>query len=258
MKNLKTTLYGGFFLVAAVAFTSCTQNKNSDNESKEVDSTEMMEKNHHEEGEAPEHGEVSGEERAHEHGSHDEMIMEMGGNKTWIPSGSGAELIQSDFHFISGSAENIKPEVKLVNGSAVLELNADGTPVAFVFHNQYDNIGMIAALKKLDFLGTISVIHHAKDLSNYEFVSIDGSNMKLGRVVNGKEEVFDESEFAANSDWMSLKVTAAGTHYKGYMDDKNITHGHGDKMEKGFVGIMLEGKGKVQIKSIEIAVLENE
>jgi len=29
-------------------------------------------------------------------------------------------------------------------------------------------------------------------------------------------------------------------------------------MEKGFIGIMLEGTGKVQLKSIETAILEDE
>merc|ERR1711974_281253 len=115
--------------------------------------------------------------------------------------------------------------------------------------------GMIATLKKLDFKGTIRLIHHAKDDSNYEFVSIIDNKMKLGRVINGTEKVFDESTFEVDSDWVPLKVTAAGTHFKGYIGDKTITHGHGDKMENGFVGVMLEGNGKVLIKSVEIAVL---
>jgi hypothetical protein len=239
MINIKITLYTGIILAASVTLSSCTQNKKSENESEEGDHTEMM-------------------DEGHDNGSHDERAMKMGENKTWTPSGNGSDLINSDFHFIAGGPENIKPEVKQVNGSAVLELNADGTPAAFVFHNQYGNIGMIATLKIIDFKGTIRLIHHAKDLSKYEFVSVNGSNMTLGRMINGTEKVFDESKFEASSDWMSLKVTAAGTHYKGYIGDKNITHGHGDKMEKGFVGIMLNGKGKVQIKSVEIAILEDE
>lgn len=254
MKTLKRTIYAGILMAAIVSITACSQGKKSEKaESDEHENSGMMEEGH-DEGEAHEHNE--GEDHQ---GGHDEMAMETGDNKTWTPNGNGVDLLKSDFHFITGSAENIKPEVKEADGSQVLALTADGTPTAFVFHNQYGNVGMIATLKKLDFNGTIKVIHHAKDLSNYEFVSINGANMKLGRVVNGTEKVFDESQFEAGAgEWMPLKVTAAGTHYKGYIGDKNITHGHGDEMDNGFVGIMLEGTGKIQIKSIETAVLEDE
>ena len=57
---------------------------------------------------------------------------------------------------------------------------------------------------------------------------------------------------------MLLKVSAAGSHYKGYIGDKNITHGHGDMMEEGFVGLMLEGTGKIQVKSLEVVMLDEE
>jgi len=57
--------------------------------------------------------------------------------------------------------------------------------------------------------------------------------------------------------WMPLKVTAAGTHYKGYISNKTITHGHDDTMDDGFIGLMLDGKGTIQVKSVEVAVLEN-
>ena len=66
------------------------------------------------------------------------------------------------------------------------------------------------------------------------------------------------SEFDADAGWMLLKVSAAGTHYKGYIGDKTITHGHGDEMPNGFVGLMLEGTGQIQVKSIEIFELEAE
>lgn len=261
MKYLKLVFYSTILVTGASLLSSCSQGNNSEQSgSEEQEHSEMMEENedHHQDGHGEhehEHGEASGE---HQHGGHGEMAMESGGNTTWTPSGNGAELIKSDFHFITGGLENINPVVKEANGNNVLELTADGTPAAFVFHSQYGNVGMIATLKKLDFKGTIKLIHHAKDLANYEFVAVSGNNMKLGRVVNGNEEVFDESKFDVPAGWTPLKVTAAGTHYKGYIGGKTITHGHGDVMDDGFIGLMLDGKGTIQVKSIEVAVLEDE
>ena len=81
--------------------------------------------------------------------------------------------------------------------------------------------------------------------------------MKLGRVVNGDVKIFDEKSFAS-SEWINLRVSAAGSHFKGYIGSKTITHGHGDKMPDGYVGIMVEGTGVLQIKSIELVPMEDE
>jgi len=253
MKKLQLLFYAIIFLTGTVVFSSCSQSKKGKlAESGEPEHSEMTEDMNHEE-EKQEH------ESSESHSDHGEVTNDAGGSKTWTPSGNGADLIRSDFHFITGGIENIKPDVKQGNdGSSLLELTANGTPAAFVFHNKYGNVGLVALIKRLDFKGTLKVIHHAKNLSNYEFVAIKGNHMKLGRIVNGEDNIYDESEFSTDAAWISLKVSAAGSHYKGYIGDKTIAHGHGDKMEDGFVGLMVEGTGKIQVKSIEIARLEDE
>jgi len=256
MKHLKSIFYSTILVTSAYMLSSCSQGNN--NEKAKSEGQEMTEesKKNREGNDEYEHGEISGEQQ--NAGQGETMDMKTGGNKTWMPSGNGTELIKSNFHFITGSIENINPEVKKVEGSPVLELTADGTPSAFVFHSQYGNVGLIVTLKKMDFKGTIKLIHHAKDLDNYEFVAVSENNMKLGRVINGNEKVFDESKFDVPTGWIDFKMTAAGTHYKGYIGNKTITHGHGDKMDDGFIGLMLNGKGTIQVKTIEIAVLEDD
>lgn len=246
MNELQVVFQSIVFIAGTLVFTACSQGQKA-GQSEEGEPMEMMEAEGHEE-----------EGMTHEHGESHTMDTETEANQTWAPSGKGIDLIRSDFHFVAGGIENIKPQVKNVDGTTVLELTTDGKPTAFVFHNTYGNVGVIATLRKLDFEGTIKVIHHAKDLAHYEFVSIKDNQMKLGRVVNGTEKIFDTSQFEAGQDWIPLKVTAAGTHFKGYVGDKTITHGHGDKMAEGYVGLLLEGNGTVQIRSIETATLEDE
>ncbi len=259
MKHLKLILYITILVTSTYMLSSCSQgNKNKQDNSEGQEYSEMMKENqgHIEGNDEQRQSETSGKQ--HNAGQDEMMALKTGGNTTWTPNGNGPELIKADFHFITGSIENINPEVTTVEGSQVLELTADGTKAAFVFHSQYGNVGMIATLKKPDFKGTIKLIHHAKDMANYEFVAVSENIMKLGRVVNGNETVFDESKIDVTTGWVPLKVTAAGTHYKGYIGNKAITHGHSDKMDDGFIGLMLDGKGTVQVKSIEVAVLEDE
>ena len=138
MNNNTRLFFSGALLSVMIGITSCSQDKKSEQaEAEGQEHLEMKEKGHHQKEETHSHGETSG----NGHGTHAEM--KMGQNKTWTPSGNGIDLIKSDFHFITGNLENINPVVKEVDGEQVLELDSDGTPAAFVFHNQYGNVGMI-------------------------------------------------------------------------------------------------------------------
>ncbi|MEQ9287806.1 MAG: hypothetical protein RIG77_12900 [Cyclobacteriaceae bacterium] len=240
MKKLKLFIYPVLFIF----FISCSQTRKEGSDAEQD----------HESG--------SSEGHSHDMADHDHDASEISASASisWMPAGTGEESIKSDFHFLSGSLENIKPVViQDDRGTKILELTADGTPTSFVFHSKYSNVGLSASIKKVDFTGKIELIHHAKSPSNYEFVSIENSTMQLGRVIDGEQIVLDKAEFEQPvQDWTILKASAAGSHYKGYIGDNNVTHGHADEMEDGYVGIMLIGSGKIQISSIELLSLEDE
>jgi hypothetical protein len=254
MKKISIIFYITLFMVGSIVLTSCSGEKKTEKaESVEHENAEAAEDHEHEEG-GEEHN--MGEEAAsHEHS---EEADTEGGSTMWTPSGDATKLMSSDFHYITGATANVAPKLTKNGSENVLELKPDGTPTAFVFHKSYGNVGMIASLDASKFKGTVRLIHHAQDTENYEFVAINGNHMKLGRIVNGKETIFNESDFDSASGWLNLRVSAAGTHFKGYINDKTITHGHGDKMKNGFAGVMLEGTGTLLLKSIELAELEDE
>ncbi|MEQ8879767.1 MAG: hypothetical protein RLQ12_09060 [Cyclobacteriaceae bacterium] len=248
--SIATVLLAIVFIIAG-----CSQGKKKENAS-EHDKSEMS----HDEGHnmAEEQAE---KEHASGEGHHDEGSMEMPSNESmnWKPGSGNDNTLTEDFHFIIGGLENISTQVIQNDlGDNHLQLTAKRSPTAFVFHQTYGNVGMAAMINVEGFDGTLKLIHHAKNADNHEFVSINGGKMKLGRMVNGNEEVFDEGSFDPVNEWINLRVSAAGTHFKGYMGNKTVTHGHGDKMQDGYVGIMLEGIGNVLIKSIEIVPLEDE
>jgi len=250
LKKIQIPFYILLLIIGSVVAACSTKNKKTD----EGMDHESMETSGHHDDEAEKGHEHGGGD---EHSSHNESSISESGSKTWMPEGNGAELLAKDFHFIVGSTENVTPIVKEESGEKVLSISSDGTPSAFVFHQSYGNVGMAALLNATGFNGSIKLIHHAQNDANYEFVSIDGTTMKLGRVVNGNVKVFDEKSFTT-SGWINLRVSAAGSHFKGYVGSKTITHGHGDKMQDGYVGIMVNGTGQLLIKSIEVAKLEDE
>ena len=242
-------------MIGSIVLISCSGEKKTE-KAELAEKAKAAEEHEHEEG-VEEHNMADMGEGAASHEYNEETGAE-GGSTMWTPKGDAAKLMSSDFHYIAGATSNIAPKLTKNGSDNVLELTADGTTTAFVFHKSYGNIGMIASLDASAFKGTVRLIHHAQNTDNYEFVAINGNHMKLGRIVNGKETIFNESDFDGASGWLNLRVSAAGTHFKGYINDKTITHGHGDKMKNGFVGIMLEGAGTLLLKSIELAELEDE
>ncbi|MEQ9289574.1 MAG: hypothetical protein RIG77_21785 [Cyclobacteriaceae bacterium] len=242
-------------LVIVFLISGCSQGKKNENANEQVESEMSHEEGHSMAEEQAEHEHAAGE------GHHDEGSMEMSGNESmnWKPGSGNDYTITKDFHFIVGGMESISPKViQNESGDNLLQLTVDGSSTAFVFHQTYGNVGMAAMINVRQFEGTLKLIHHAKNANNHEFVSIKGKNMKLGRMVDGNEKVFDEGSFDTANDWINLRVSAAGTHYKGYIGNETVTHGHGDKMPDGYAGILLEGSGTVLIKSIETVALEDE
>jgi len=243
-------------LTATFYLTSCGQKSN--------DAHEHDEEEHSEEHSDNDGDSASSEDESHEHDAHEHehgggAEMTMGEAKTWMPAGNAADAIAKDFHFITGSIDDLSAEVITDEKEAgILKLSpSTGNPASFVFHSKFSNVGVSVALKRENFEGEFKIVHHAKDADTYEFVSVNGSQMKLGRMVAGEESIFDEASFESD-EWLILKVSAAGAHYKGYIGDQTTTHGHGDEMEAGYVGIMIAGTGTVQIKQIEVTPIEAE
>ena len=140
----------------------------------------------------------------------------------------------------------------------VLMLIPNEKNASFMFKNKQGNVGVTATIKLDGSEGAVKLIHHSAGKDNYEFVALEGNRMKLGRVENGEEKILDSKEIEVPQDWFTLTVTAAGTHYKGYINDKMITHGHADEMESGYVGIVASGSNSISVKKVEVTPLEAE
>ncbi len=235
-----------FLALAMIA--SCSQVNKSESEKQAHDEVATA---HDEEGEAHEHA-------TEMHEGHNDSATSDGDAKIWRPGATDENILQSDFHFLAGSVNDVSPEVVNEGESKVLKLTPNGKQAGFVFHAAYGSVGVVVSTNISQFEGSFRLIHHAQDKDKFEFVELTSEKMRLGRTVNGAEKIFDEKAYSPGTGWLDLRVSAAGSHYKGYIGDKTITHGHGDVMEDGFVGIMLKGSGTVLIKSIEVSPLSNE
>ena len=124
-------------------------------------------------------------------------------------------------------------------------------------------VGDLEAQVTLDlsgFTGTAMLAHHVRDAQNYDFLAVEtGSNgtatLRQGRVADGVETTFDTGT-ATLAAPVALKTYAVGTHFRGYADDTQVTHGHGDAAPPGRVGVRADGTGTVRVLALSVTSVE--
>jgi len=242
IKNISRLFYSVILIFTVVFYLqSCSQSAQTEDTASEEEATQD-----HEEAEAGDQ-------------EHDADTNEEGGegSVSWVAPASVDDIFTRDFHMGVGMVDDLNAEVQTDDsGNNVLVLNPNGSTAAFFFHTNFGNAGGEAIFKLQDYRGDLKFVYHFKDESNYEYVSINDNTMELGRVVEGNKKELDSKSYQlAAADWNTLRFSAAGEHFKGYLNDEMITHGHDEEMEPGFAGIMVNGTGTVLIKSISILEL---
>ena len=98
------------------------------------------------------------------------------------------------------------------------------------------------------------LVHHFQDTLKYDFLSLKNGIMKLGREQHAKVKIMEEGNFRW-SGWIDLRMVIDGRHFRGYIDDKLVIHGHGEELPPGPVGFRIQGLGKILMNKIKIQSL---
>jgi len=173
-----------------------------------------------------------------------------GESMMWMP---GDQPFTGMLKLAEGDAQQLAPSVTTDNdGAKVLTLTLSGDKAILLFDGALENLGANLQFKTDGFQGEVAIVHHYTDASNYDFVSISNAAMELGRMQDGKKSVLNKEDKKMPADWATLTVSSAGEHYKGLLNEELVNHGHGETRAAGQVGVMLNGKGKVMLKMMEV------
>ncbi|MEW6749477.1 MAG: DUF2231 domain-containing protein [Candidatus Latescibacterota bacterium] len=121
-----------------------------------------------------------------------------------------------------------------------------------------DAIGDVQADVRVDLdelQGEVRIVHHLQDPANYHFLSLGQGAVRLGLVRQG-EVTLQDSGAHAQSGWLTARVVSDGTHFRGYVDDRLVVHGHGQEPSPGRVGLRVEGQGEVRVASMSVTALK--
>lgn len=204
--------------------------------------------------EPDEHAKDSVHNEAAEDHPHDQSASATSsGNIMWMP---GDKPFDGPLKLVKGGAQKLDASITTDNGGVkTLSLTLSGSQVVLLFDGLLENIGSNLQFKTEEFQGKVVMVHHYIDESNYDYLSLSNTSMQLGRIENGKDNVLDKKDEKMPVYWAKLTVSAAGEHYKGSLNDKLVNHGHGETRPAGRVGLLLEGRGKVMLKMMEVIKL---
>lgn len=167
-------------------------------------------------------------------------------------SQSAVSILKEKFRWIESSADAASLIYDEENSALMFH---PSEKVFFVYDNKIGSVQILAKINIDDLDGKLELVHHFVDKNNYDFLGIENGKISLSRKVNGESKIFDKDKFSANG-WIELKVISHGTHYRGYVNNKLIVHGHDEETAPGSAGLKISGKGSISIKMIKVEIIE--
>lgn len=154
---------------------------------------------------------------------------------TGQPATSGVTLVSAD----GSSAVTIGPDGLVVDVSGPRLITLPGV---------YDDVNVSAVVNPAAFHGEIALVHHAVSLQDWEgmVLSSDGT-VALVRVVAGQRKVLKKTSMLFPREGVKLVVTAAQGHFKGFVDDELLVHGHGPSGPPGKAALYCNGTGRLEV-----------
>ncbi len=171
------------------------------------------------------------------------------GSWTWSPVAGSPERLFEGFLFLVGNQEDVAP----ANDPDHPLFNVKG-PVLFVNEQVLSGVEMDLALNLDQFHGTVWLIHHVQDQQNYDYLSVRSGKMVFGRVVSGKDKILEEKPVSVSGN-ATIRVVGSGKHFRGYLNDELVLHGHAGGQPAGFTGLKIEGTGSLGISKLTVSIL---
>jgi len=174
----------------------------------------------------------------------DRLTRDADGTVTWTPAPGDLSAEGSPVEVGGGVSEGDA-------GGATLVIDGRGL---LALPQVMSDVQVNVWLDLSGFEGEVGVVHHLGEPETGGAFTV--STGGAARLVELGGSVLDEAALDP-AGLTALSVSAAGSHYKGLVDGKVITHGHGPELPPGRVGLLLDGAGQVRLHRIEAIPLES-
>lgn len=181
--------------------------------------------------------------------------LQKNGSWQWNPGQGAAIVLREQFNWLIGKPETMKATTihDEANGD-VLALDPQNNTALFTTGKALKSVQADVKLNLDQFQGAFMLVHHVQDSLNYDFISLGNGQMKLGRMQNGIATIEEQGPVQLNG-WITLRAVGDGTHFRGYLNEKLITHGHANELPPGPPGLLVRGSGRILIDEIAVISL---
>lgn len=174
------------------------------------------------------------------------------GSWRWMIRPGSQEIVRDQFSIAGFEEFNYEVETEDEGSYLLVEPGPDSTYL--LFGGDIANVEGTVEVNLADFSGRFSLIHHFRNPSRYQYVRLENSLFSQGQVIDGVDNVLASDE-VNETGWMTIRVSAAGTHFYGYKGGQSVTHTHGDEMQSGLTGMEFSGSGKLKIRRVGFQAL---
>lgn len=178
-----------------------------------------------------------------------DVVPDSAGAWAWVPAGR----LPTTARVLAGT----RAALTLTPSGAGLALTR---PVLFTLGPPAGDLTASVDLDLSRYAGSVRLVHHVRDAQTYDFVAVErvaatpasaSTTVRLGRVVDGTETTYD-TVTSAQPGRLRLSLSAVGTHFRGWAGDGPQTHGHGDAVVSGAVGLSVDGSGPAIVHALTV------
>lgn len=191
------------------------------------------------------------------------FIVNDDGSWKLIAERNTINILNEKFIPVGSSIDDLSPVYNSGDSSLVFQSHKDTVEKGFVYNSKMRNIEVTAEINLDNFDGELRLVHHYINKNNYDFLGLltdladedKRRKISLSRISDGETEIMEQEEFQTKG-WIELKVIGSGSHFRGYINNELLVHGHGSKPEPGNIGIILSGYGSIKLRTINTTVLD--
>jgi len=177
------------------------------------------------------------------------------GGLAWLPVKGDASVLTDVLDVVTETGGGAVAEDPSSPTTAGIALKVTGR-VFLLLPGDFGDVQVTAVLDLSRFDGTVGVIHHYGDAGSFGSFDVGASSSRLLHVRGGERKVLGEGAGATGE--VTITVSSIGSHLKGYIGTATVAHGHVSAPPAGRTGLLLDGRGTIQLSELRVAVTKGD
>jgi len=182
---------------------------------------------------------------------HERLIRLEAGGVSWSPLPDDAMALGEVVEVVAEPAGAIGVKYPIESSGEGLPLRIDGRAI-LLLPGEFGDVQVKAVLDLSGFDGAAGVVHHYRDSVSYGSFEVARGSSRLVNRRGAEPEILGEGPGLDAQGLVTIAVSSAGSHLKGFVGPKTAAHGHVTEPPPGRTGLLLVGRGIVHVRELRV------